>query len=251
MTYRQMGPMGARIGAFFLDQIFLTLILCASIPYGLFPLLAVTGNLLYFGFFEGSGLHASLGKRLCGLIVVDREGVPLDFGRAFLRSLCRILSGAILGIGFLMGLLDREGRARPDPLAGPFVGRPGPPQLPHQPPRPQPEKGEETVIHPQIIGISGQFAGQAFPVSTHGVMLGRDPSSCDFVFPSNAKGISRNHCKLQFNPQTQMFVLYDLGSSFGTYLGSGIQVPQGQPAALRAGDEFYLATRANVFRVSL
>ena len=48
-----------------------------------------------------------------------------------------------------------------------------------------------------------------------------------------------------------MFVLYDLGSSFGTYLGSGIQVPQGQPAALRAGDEFYLATRANVFRVSL
>ena len=94
-------------------------------------------------------------------------------------------------------------------------------------------------------------SGQAFPVSTHGVMLGRDPSSCDFVFPSNAKGISRNHCKLQFNPQTQMFVLYDLGSSFGTYLGSGIQVPQGQPAALRAGDEFYLATRANVFRVSL
>ena len=246
MTYRQMGPMGARIGAFFLDQIFLTLILCASIPYGLFPLLAVTGNLLYFGFFEGSGLHASLGKRLCGLIVVDREGVPLDFGRAFLRSLCRILSGAILGIGFLMGLLDREGRALHDQMAGTFVALRSAPELPHQPPRPQPEKGEETVIHPQIIGISGQFAGQAFPVSTHGVMLGRDPSSCDFVFPSNAKGISRNHCKLQFNPQTQMFVLYDLGSSFGTYLGSGIQVPQGQPA-----DEFYLATRANVFRVSL
>ena len=251
MTYRQMGPMGARIGAFFLDQIFLTLILCASIPYGLFPLLAVTGNLLYFGFFEGSGLHASLGKRLCGLIVVDREGVPLDFGRAFLRSLCRILSGAILGIGFLMGLLDREGRALHDQMAGTFVALRSAPALPHQPPRSQPEKGEETVIHPQIIGISGQFAGQAFPVSTHGVMLGRDPASCDFVFPSNAKGISRNHCKLQFNPQTQMFVLYVLGSSFGTYLGSGIQVPQGQPAALRAGGEVYLATRANGFRVSL
>lgn len=253
MTYRQMGPMGARIGAFFLDQIFLTLILCASIPYGLFPLLAVMGNLLYFGFFEGSGLHASLGKRLCGLIVVDRDGVPLDLGRAFLRALCRILSGAILGIGFLIGLLDREGKALHDQLAGTFValrstpGHTGTPQF-H---RPQPEKGEETVLHPQIIGISGQFAGQAFPVSTHGVMLGRDPSSCDFVFPANAQGISRNHCKLQFNPQTQMFVLYDLGSSFGTYLGSGIQVPQGQPAALRAGDEFYLATRANVFRVSL
>ena len=138
MTYRQMGPMGARIGAFFLDQIFLTLILCASIPYGLFPLLAVTGNLLYFGFFEGSGLHASLGKRLCGLIVVDREGVPLDFGRAFLRSLCRILSGAILGIGFLMGLLDREGRALHDQMAGTFVALRSAPELPHQPPRPQP-----------------------------------------------------------------------------------------------------------------
>lgn len=190
MTYRQMGPMGARIGAFFLDQIFLTLILCASIPYGLFPLLAVMGNLLYFGFFEGSGLHASLGKRLCGLIVVDRDGVPLDFGRAFLRALCRILSGTILGIGFLIGLLDREGKALHDQMAGTFValrstpGHTGTPQF-H---RPQPEKGEETVLHPQIIGISGQFAGQAFPVSTHGVMLGRDPSSCDFVFPAQCPG---------------------------------------------------------------
>ena len=230
MTYRQMGPMGARIGAFFLDQIFLTLILCASIPYGLFPLLAVTGNLLYFGFFEGSGLHASLGKRLCGLIVVDREGVPLDFGRAFLRSLCRILSGATFGHRLPHGPAGPggPGPSRPDGGHLRWPSAP-PPELPHQPPRPQPEKGEETVIHPQIIGISGQFAGQAFPVSTHGVMLGRDPASCDFVFPSNAKGISRNHCKLQFNPQTQMFVLYDLGSSFGTYLGSGIQVPQGQP----------------------
>lgn len=253
MTYRQMGSMGARIGAFFLDQLFLALILCASIPYGLFPLLAVTGNLLYFGLFEGSGLHASLGKRLCGLIVVDRDGVPLTFGRSFLRALCRILSGAILGIGFLMGLLDREGKALHDQMAGTFVALRSVPDhiRSPEPSRPQPEKGEETVIHPQIIGISGQFAGQAFPVSTHGVMLGRDPSSCDFVFPSNAQGISRNHCKLQFNPQTQMFVLYDLGSSYGTFLGSGVRVPQGQPAALRAGDEFYLASRGNVFRVSL
>ena len=84
-----------------------------------------------------------------------------------------------------------------------------------------------------------------------GIMMGRDSAACDFVFPDHAQGISRNHCKIQFNPQTQMFVLYDLGSSYGTFLGNGVRVPQGQPMAMRPGDEFYLASRANLFRVSL
>ena len=105
--------------------------------------------------------------------------------------------------------------------------------------------------NPQILGIAGQFAGRAFPVRPQGILMGRDAASCDFVFPEYAQGISRNHCKLQYNPQTKMFILYDLGSSYGTFLGNGTRVPQGQPMALRPGDEFYLAGRANLFRVSL
>lgn len=237
-------PMGARIGACLLDGLFLWVILVFSmlISWGLYLLLALCGSVLYFGICEGSSMSASLGKRICGLMVVDEQGQPLTTGRAFARALCRVLSSAILGIGFLIGLFDPEGKTLHDKLAGTFVTVR------------QPVMGGGQVVYgrqPQLIGVSGQFAGQAFPVTPQGVLLGRDQASCDFAFPAGTQGISRNHCKVQFNPQTQMFVLYDLGSTYGTFLGNGVQVPQGQPMALRNGDEFYLASRANLFRVSL
>lgn len=108
-------------------------------------------------------------------------------------------------------------------------------------------------INPRVIGITGLFAGKAFFVTVQGILMGRDQAACDLVFPYETKeqGISRNHCKLQYNPQTQMFVLYDLGSSWGTYLGNGTRVTQGQPVALRSGDQFYLATRSFTFQVTL
>ena len=251
--YRQKGSMGARVGAFFLDGLIVGLLLMVAyiISPGLWLILYFTGTVLYYGICEGSSLHATLGKRMCGLIVVDRNGMP--FATAFLRALCRVLSGVCLGVGYLMGFFDPDGATLHDRIAGTFVAsRAAVQQIGGMtPPVPaQPEKGV-TSMNPQIIGISGLYAGRAFPVSLQGSMLGRDPASCDFVFPDGSQGISRNHCKIQFNPQTQMFILYDLGSTYGTFLGSGARVPQGQPAALRVGDEFYLGSRANVFRVSL
>lgn len=247
----QKAPLGARIGACLLDGLFVWIILMISllVSFGLYLILLVCGSVLYFGICEGSGMSASLGKRICGLMVVDDQGQPLTTGRAFARALCRVLSGAILGIGFLIGLFDPEGKTLHDKLAGTFV-------TVRQPVMggSQGNMGGGNAVYgrqPQLIGVAGQFAGRSFPVSTQGVLLGRDQASCDFAFPPGTQGISRNHCKVQFNPQTQMFVLYDLGSTYGTFLGSGVQVPQGQPMALRSGDEFYLASRANLFRVSL
>lgn len=256
--YRQKGSIGARIGALFLDGLIISVILAVAlvISSGLYFILSLIGTVLYYGFCEGSSLHASLGKRMCGLIVVDKAGMPFGYSTSFLRALCRLLSGVCLGVGFLMGLFDPNGAALHDRIAGTFVAsraaaQPAPmPQPAAAPVQPQIEKGVSSM-NPQIIGISGQFAGRAFPVSSQGTMMGRDPASCDFVFPDGAQGISRNHCKIQFNPQTQMFILYDLGSSYGTFQGNGMRIPQGQPAALRVGDEFFLGSRANVFRVSL
>lgn len=254
--YRQKASTGARIGAFFLDNIILNVIagLIAWVSWPLYLVALPFLSLLYFGLCEGSSMSASLGKRICGLIVVDEDGLPLTYSTAFLRSLGRVISGVCLGIGFLMGLFDADGKTLHDRMAHTFVAssketyrQPGPT------PGPAPadlRKGNNAMA-PQIIGIAGQFAGRSFPVAPQGVMLGTDPASCDFVFPHGSPGISRNHCKLQYNPQTQMFILYDLGSSYGTFLGNGTRVFQGQPMALRPGDDFYLAARSTLFRVSL
>ena len=252
--YQQKGSMGARIGALFLDGLFLSIILSIIlfISFNLFYVLSPFATFLYYGIFEGSSLHATLGKRICGLIVVDERGIPIGPGKAFLRSLCRLLSGLILCIGYIIGLADPEGKALHDKLAGTFVANRVQAMPPMPQPIPQPERRPPVMqINPQLIGVAGLFAGKSFPIRPQGIMMGRDSAACDFVFPDHAQGISRNHCKIQFNPQTQMFVLYDLGSSYGTFLGNGVRVPQGQPMAMRPGDEFYLASRANLFRVSL
>ncbi len=254
--YRTKGSLGARVGAFFLDSIILNVIagLLAMISVYLYLAVLPFLSLLYFGLCEGSPMSASLGKRVCGLIVVDEDGLPLTYGTAFLRSLGRLISGVILGIGFLMGFFDSDGKTLHDRMAHTFVADAKavyhPPVDPKPAPQPAPRKGSNQM-NPQIIGISGQFAGRAFPIAPQGSMLGTDPASCDFVFPRGTPGISRNHCKIQYNPQTQMFILYDLGSSYGTFLGNGARVVQGQPMALRPGDDFYLASQATLFRVSL
>lgn len=257
--YQQKGSMGARIGALFLDGIFLWIILFLIILISpdLGILIAPFGTFLYYGIFEGSSMHATPGKRICNLIVVDDTGTPITFGKAFLRSLCRLISGMILCIGYLIGLFDPQGKALHDKMAGTFVAArvpaaPAPQPMPAPTPIRQPERSQPVMQeNPQILGVSGQFAGRAFPIRPQGILMGRDAASCDFIFPDNAQGISRNHCKLQYNPQTKMFILYDLGSRYGTFLGNGTRVPQGQPMALRPGDEFYLAGRMNLFRVSV
>lgn len=249
--YQQRGSKGARVGAFFLDNIFLSIIswLIAIISPSLYLVIFPFLSLLYFGICEGSSMSASLGKRICGLIVVDEYGMPLSYGTAFLRSLGRIVSGLCLGIGFLIGLFDPEARTLHDRMAHTTVASRVAYQQP-VPPQPAIRKGSSSM-NPQLLGISGQFAGRSIPIAIQGSMLGTDGASCDFSFPPGTPGVSRNHCKIQFNYQTQMFILYDLGSTYGTFLGNGTQVMQGQPMALRPGDEFYLATRSILFRVSL
>lgn len=258
---------GRRIGAYLIDGVILTVL---QIPFVL--LAGTAGTLLglilmvcYYGVTEGSGLSASLGKYLCGLIVVDSEGQPLGFGQAFVRALCRLLSALVLGVGFLVGLFAADGRALHDRLAGTLVAMRqadtgyGGYDWPGQGAGVHPAGGGiQPAVHPapaaaRIVGVTGFFAGRACPVSAAGVILGRDQAVCDLSFPNDqqGRGISRTHCKLQYNPQTRMLVLHDLGSTYGTYLGSGVRVNQGQAVALRSGDEFYLATRDNTFRVEL
>lgn len=266
----QYATKAARMGAFVIDGVVVSVVMgiCWYISYGLGALVMFVGTTLYFGITEGSGLNGSLGKYLMGLVTVDENGQPLDYGKSFTRAVCRLLSGLILGTGFLIGLFDDEGKALHDRIAGTRVitkesmgspapatyGNRGAQQQMAQPAavrQPAPQLQANPGAQPKLVGVAGRHAGQAFLIGPQGLLMGRDQSACDFVFDSNMNGISRTHCKVEYNRQTGMFILYDLGSSYGTFLGNGGRVPQGQPMALRSGDQFYLADRSCMFMVSL
>jgi uncharacterized RDD family membrane protein YckC/DNA-directed RNA polymerase subunit RPC12/RpoP len=78
---------------------------------------------LYSAVLESSELQATLGKMACGLKVVDEYGNRISFARASGRYFAQILSGLILGIGFIMIGLTRRKQGLHDILAGTLVTR--------------------------------------------------------------------------------------------------------------------------------
>ena len=65
----------------------------------------------------------SPGKQALGLRVVRADGQPPGLGVGFARTVCWPLSLALLGLGLLWPLFDRNGQAWHDKLAGTYVVR--------------------------------------------------------------------------------------------------------------------------------
>lgn len=101
----------------------------------------------------------------------------------------------------------------------------------------------------QLRGISGKFAQASFSLE-HKLLLGRDPTKCNIVYDASTPGISAVHCSVSYDPAEDSFILTDLGSSFGTFLGNGRKLSANVPEKLYTGDSFYLGDPNNRFMLS-
>jgi uncharacterized RDD family membrane protein YckC len=68
----------------------------------------------------------TIGRRLFGLHLVDAHGSPPSPLRALARACCALLSFALFGTGFWLGLFSAKGRTLHDLLCSTFVVRLGP-----------------------------------------------------------------------------------------------------------------------------
>jgi uncharacterized RDD family membrane protein YckC len=68
-----------------------------------------------------SAMKGSIGKRICKLVVVDIDGTGLNFGKALLRSIGKILSLSFYGLGFLSIFWSEHRQALHDYLAKTYV----------------------------------------------------------------------------------------------------------------------------------
>lgn len=78
---------------------------------------------LYFAFMESSNYQATIGKMVLGLKVSDTTGNKLDFTKALVRNLCKIISSMILFIGYLMAAFTEKKQALHDMIANTLVVR--------------------------------------------------------------------------------------------------------------------------------
>jgi uncharacterized RDD family membrane protein YckC len=83
--------------------------------------ISVVISWLYYSLLESSSKQATVGKMALGIIVTDMDGRRISFGRATGRHFAKILSGLILGIGFLMVAFTEKKQGLHDILAGTLV----------------------------------------------------------------------------------------------------------------------------------
>jgi uncharacterized RDD family membrane protein YckC len=84
-------------------------------------ILTMTIQILYYSFMESSKFQATFGKMALGLIVTDVNGGKLEFLKAFVRNLCKIISNFTLLIGYIMAGFTDKKQALHDMIAGTLV----------------------------------------------------------------------------------------------------------------------------------
>jgi len=76
---------------------------------------------LYFALQESSPAQATIGKKALGIKVVDLNGNQISFAKATGRYFGKIISSAILFIGFFMAGFTEKKQALHDMMAGTLV----------------------------------------------------------------------------------------------------------------------------------
>ncbi len=98
----------------------------------------------------------------------------------------------------------------------------------------------------KLAGLAGPARGLIYALPPNRASnIGR--SSTCVVCVGDTAGVSRIHCALR--PYAGGVELTDLGSTYGTFLADGKQLPPNFPATLRDGDRFYLGSPNVMFRL--
>ncbi len=109
-----------------------------------------------------------------------------------------------------------------------------------QSPVPAPRRGAV------ITGVKGIMSNRDFPVNGS-VIIGRNSQKCNVCFPVDTKGISGTHC--QIRQVSNGYEIVDLGSSNGTFLGSGQRLTPDVPVIIPDGTYFYLGSAEQLFQI--
>jgi uncharacterized RDD family membrane protein YckC len=89
--------------------------------FGLYYIIVLALNWLYFAGMESSSNQATLGKMVVGIKVTNLEGEPINFMNATGRYFAKLISAIILLIGYIMAAFTPKKQALHDQLAKTLV----------------------------------------------------------------------------------------------------------------------------------
>lgn len=98
----------------------------------------------------------------------------------------------------------------------------------------------------RLQGVSGTFSGRRFQLKEE-VRMGRNPQCCNFVYPTDTKGISGAHCVIRLD--NSGISITDSGSTCGTTV-NGKKLTPNQPCRLSVGDRICLGSPKEEFQIT-
>ncbi len=111
-----------RVGAYLLDNL---IIFAVQFVIGMIaPKINVFGIIIaviYFVYFWTQQNGQTLGHKVLGIRVVREDGKPIDIVTAIIRYIGYIVSGIVIGLGFLWVIWDPKKQGWHDKMAGTIV----------------------------------------------------------------------------------------------------------------------------------
>lgn len=159
--------------------------------------------------------------------VCEDMDIPFRYGSAVPSWLIYVLAAALVAvIAVIVVLLIKRINHDPNPV----------PPTPPVPPEPL-----------RVEGVFGCFAGKRYKV-TGSVTIGCGGQN-SLAMPEGTAGVSHRHCMLTAGADGEV-QLTDLGSSYGTFVGSGQRLNANSPMTLHRGDTFWLGSKEQMFRIT-
>ena len=98
-----------------------------------------------------------------------------------------------------------------------------------------------------IRGIDGMYAGQAFTLKADEEhIIGRDAAVSHIIITDNAAKVSRKHCGILYDPQSDHYIVKDYSTN-GTFTDRNTRLTANHPTPLPRGSVIYLGNQDNSF----
>lgn len=107
-----------------------------------------------------------------------------------------------------------------------------------------------TVLNGSINGVSGQYDGYSFPIDGGTqIVIGKDPAVCNIIIDPKYQTVSRKHCSVFFDPQSNQYKVTDFSSN-GTFVEGGVRIASKVPTVLNPGTVINIGNTDNLFRLA-
>jgi len=115
---------------------------------------------------------------------------------------------------------------------------------------PAPAPAPEKPLRPMVRSLADQHRNRKVQLGAEPVIAGRSPK-CSIIYRDDTPGVSGTHCSVAWDAAKHTFIVKDLGSSYGTYLESGMRLEPNREYLLKPGESVYLGDKTNTLRMEV